>query len=84
MVILPDSGERYLTTSLFTVKDSIQLDLYNTIDRKNVRFEPLEQGKVSVYTCGPTVDRPLHVGQYRAVCFCRSALSFTLSTEISR
>lgn len=65
VVILPDSGERYLTTSLFTVKDAIQLDLYNTIQRQNVRFEPLEQGKVSVYTCGPTVDKPLHVGQYR-------------------
>ena len=65
VVILPDSGERYLTTSLFTVKDSIQLNLYNTIERKSVRFEPLEQGKVSVYTCGPTVDRPLHVGKYR-------------------
>ncbi|MBF0200294.1 MAG: class I tRNA ligase family protein, partial [Desulfamplus sp.] len=38
---------------------------YNTIERKNVLFKPMEQGKVSVYTCGPTVDRPLHVGNYR-------------------
>ncbi|SLM33278.1 CysS3 [Desulfamplus magnetovallimortis] len=65
VVILPDSGERYLTTSLFTVKDNIQLYLYNSVEKKNVLFEPLEQGKVSVYTCGPTVDASLHVGQYR-------------------
>ncbi|MBF0200295.1 MAG: cysteine synthase, partial [Desulfamplus sp.] len=65
VVILPDSGERYLTTSLFTVRDNIHLSIYNTIERKNVLFKPMEQGKVSVYTCGPTVDRPLHVGNYR-------------------
>ncbi len=65
VVILPDSGERYLTTSLFKVKDNIQLNLFNTIERKKVLFKPLEQGKVSIYTCGPTVHKPLNVGQYR-------------------
>ncbi len=65
VVILPDGGERYLSTSLFKVKDNINLNLYNTFTRSITRFEPSEQGKVSVYTCGPTVHKPLNPGQFR-------------------
>lgn len=65
VVILPDSGERYLSTSLFRVTDNIKLNLFNTIKREIVRFEPLTQGKVSVYTCGPTVYKPLDPGHFR-------------------
>ena len=65
VVILPDGGERYLSTSLFTVKDNINLNIYNTLTRSLTRFEPAEQGKVSVYTCGPTVHKPLNPGQFR-------------------
>ncbi len=65
VVILPDSGERYLSTSLFKFKDNIKLNIFNTIQRKIVKFEPLTQGKVSVYTCGPTVYKPLDPGHFR-------------------
>ncbi|MBF0376391.1 MAG: pyridoxal-phosphate dependent enzyme [Desulfamplus sp.] len=65
VVILPDSGERYLSTSLFKFKDNITLNIFNTIERKIVKFEPLVQGKVSVYTCGPTVHRPLDPSLFR-------------------
>ena len=65
VVILPDGGDRYLSTSLFKVKDNINLNLYNTFTRSITRFEPAEQGKVSVYTCGPTVHKPLNPGQFR-------------------
>lgn len=65
VVILPDSGERYLSTSLFKVSDNLNLNLFNTIEKKVVRFEPLAQGKVSVYTCGPTVYKPLDPGHFR-------------------
>ncbi|MBF0205150.1 MAG: cysteine--tRNA ligase, partial [Desulfamplus sp.] len=65
VVILPDSGERYLSTSLFTVADNIKLNVFNTIERKIVRFEPIAPGKVSIYTCGPTVYKPLDPGNFR-------------------
>ncbi|MBF0572392.1 MAG: pyridoxal-phosphate dependent enzyme [Desulfamplus sp.] len=65
VAILPDSGERYLSTSLFKFKDNITLNIFNTIERKIVKFEPLVQGKVSVYTCGPTVHRPLDPALFR-------------------
>lgn len=65
VVILPDSGERYLSTSLFKFRDNIKLNIFNTIQRKIVRFEPISQGKVSVYTCGPTVYKPLDPGHFR-------------------
>ncbi len=65
VVILPDSGERYLSTSLFKFKDNIKLNIFNTIQKKVVKFEPLVQGKVSIYTCGPTVHKPLDPGHFR-------------------
>ena len=65
VVILPDSGERYLSTSLFTVKDNITLNLFNTRTRTMERFEPSEQGRATVYTCGPTVHKPMDPGKFR-------------------
>jgi cysteinyl-tRNA synthetase len=41
------------------------LRLYNTLSRKVEPFEPLQPGKVSLYTCGPTVYQYAHVGNFR-------------------
>ena len=65
VVILPDSGERYLSTSLFTVKDHISLNLYNSLTRSQALFKPINQGKAGIYTCGPTVHKRLEPGQFR-------------------
>jgi len=65
VVIFPDSGERYLSTPVFTVKDEFVLKLFNTMSRKKEPFEPLVPGKVSVYSCGPTAHARLHVGEIR-------------------
>jgi cysteinyl-tRNA synthetase len=59
VVIFPDGGERYLSTSLFKVKDNINLKLYNTLTRSCDRFEPKAQGKAAIYTCGPTVHKSM-------------------------
>jgi len=69
VVILPDSGERYLSTSLFSVKKHIALSLFNTFSRSKTSFEPLEKEKVSIYTCGPTVHKRLNIGQLRRYAF---------------
>jgi cysteinyl-tRNA synthetase len=39
--------------------------LYDTLRREKVPFEPREEGKASVYVCGPTVQAEAHVGHGR-------------------
>src|SRR5699024_12509198 len=39
--------------------------VYNTLTRKKEVFEPLEEGKVNMYVCGPTVYNYIHVGNAR-------------------
>ena len=41
------------------------MKLYNTLTRKKEEFIPIEDGKVSMYTCGPTVYDYIHVGNAR-------------------
>ncbi len=38
------------------------LQIYNTLSRKKEPFEPLEEGNVRMYVCGPTVYADAHVG----------------------
>ena len=39
--------------------------LYNSLTRKREEFVPREEGKVSMYTCGPTVYHFAHIGNLR-------------------
>lgn len=39
--------------------------LYNTLSRKKEEFVPLEEGKVKMYVCGPTVYNFIHIGNAR-------------------
>ncbi len=41
------------------------MKLYNTLTRKKEEFIPLEEGKVKMYTCGPTVYNYFHIGNAR-------------------
>jgi cysteinyl-tRNA synthetase len=45
------------------------LRLYNTLSRKIEAFEPLQSGRVSLYTCGPTVYNYAHIGNFRTFLF---------------
>jgi cysteinyl-tRNA synthetase len=45
------------------------LRLYNTLSRKVEPFEPLQKGRVSLYTCGPTVYNYAHIGNFRTFLF---------------
>ncbi|MEW5909433.1 MAG: cysteine--tRNA ligase, partial [Thermodesulfobacteriota bacterium] len=65
VVVFPDSGERYLSTSLFAVKEKVELKFYNTMSRSKECFQPIVPGKVSVYSCGPTVHDRMHLGECR-------------------
>ena len=69
VVILPDSGERYLSTPLFVDKKKTGLSLYNTITRRKEEFVPIEENRVAMYSCGPTLCRLIHIGQCRRFVF---------------
>lgn len=43
-----------------------KLSFYNTLTRKVERFIPNEDGKVAMYTCGPTVYHFAHIGNLRS------------------
>ncbi len=47
----------------------MSLRFYNTITRQKETFQPLEEGKVQMYTCGPTVYDYAHIGNYRTFMF---------------
>ena len=63
VVLLPDGGERYLSTSLFAVPEPVdekkqQLRFFNTLTRKKEVFKPLNEDRVTFYSCGPTAYEP--------------------------
>lgn len=41
------------------------MKLYNTLTRQKEDFVPLEEGKVKMYSCGPTVYNYFHIGNAR-------------------
>ncbi|MBC8345110.1 MAG: cysteine--tRNA ligase [Candidatus Marinimicrobia bacterium] len=45
------------------------LRFYNSLTRKKEDFIPIIKGKVSLYTCGPTVYDTAHIGNFRTFLF---------------
>lgn len=41
------------------------MKVYNTLTKKKEEFIPLEEGKVKMYVCGPTVYNLIHIGNAR-------------------
>ena len=59
VAILPDGGERYLSTTLFKPQhkaepEASQLKLFNTMSRRKEVFRPIHADRVTLYACGPT------------------------------
>jgi len=44
----------------------MNLQLYNTLTRKNEEFKPLNPPNVGMYSCGPTVYSHPHIGNFRS------------------
>ncbi len=45
----------------------MSIQIYNTLTRQKEPFIPLEEGKVKMYVCGPTVYNYIHIGNSRPV-----------------
>ena len=69
VVILPDGGERYLSTSLFAVAADSGLKLFNTLGKRKEPFTPVRPENVSVYSYGPTAHARMHIGEMRRYVF---------------
>ena len=41
------------------------MKIYNTLSKRKEEFIPLEEGKVKMYVCGPTVYNLIHIGNAR-------------------
>lgn len=41
------------------------MKVFNTMSRKKEEFKPIEEGKVRMYVCGPTVYNLIHIGNAR-------------------
>ncbi len=70
VTILPDGGERYLSTPLFTRKNEVKekksaLCFFNTLTKKKEEFRPARDKKVTFYTCGPTAYEPANLSLCR-------------------
>jgi len=52
--------------------------IYDSVQKKKLPFEPIKEGEVSIYVCGPTVYDDAHLGH------ARSALSFDLLSRTLR
>ncbi|MFO7263046.1 MAG: cysteine--tRNA ligase [Bacillaceae bacterium G1] len=47
----------------------MSIKIYNTLTRQKEPFEPLEDKKVKMYVCGPTVWSTIHIGNARTFLF---------------
>ncbi|MGD8563948.1 MAG: cysteine synthase, partial [Desulfarculaceae bacterium] len=66
VAVLPDGGERYLSTSLFvSEKVPEPLRFYNTLTRQVEDLVPVQPGRVGMYACGPSLDGPPDLGLCR-------------------
>ncbi|HEX2172249.1 MAG TPA: cysteine--tRNA ligase [Dehalococcoidia bacterium] len=44
------------------------MKIFNTLTRRVEQVEPIEPGRIRLYSCGPTVYRFIHIGNLRTFC----------------
>jgi len=47
----------------------LSFHVYNSFSKKKEKFEPISEGMVRMYNCGPTVYSRVHIGNWRAFLF---------------
>jgi len=69
VTILPDGGERYLSTPLFVTKKTSGLRIFNALSRGKEEFIPIEENRVTLYSCGPTLCEVIRLDHARRFLF---------------
>jgi cysteinyl-tRNA synthetase len=70
VALLPDGGERYLSTTLFVTDAAPEpLRFHNTLSGQIEQLQPASPSKVTIYSCGPSLDGPPDLGLCRRVGF---------------
>ncbi len=65
VTILPDGGDRYLSTNLFTTLLEPDFRFYDLMRREKVDFKPVQEGKVRIFVTGPPLDKLLSLQELR-------------------
>jgi cysteinyl-tRNA synthetase len=65
VAILPDGGDRYLSTNLFTKTLEPDFRFYDLLERRKVEFKPVKEGKARICVTGPPLDQPLSISDAR-------------------
>jgi cysteinyl-tRNA synthetase len=65
VAIAPDSGERYLSTNLFTTMLEPDFKFFNFPDRKKVQLKPLLEGKIRISITRSPLDKSLGLAECR-------------------
>ncbi|SMC21293.1 cysteinyl-tRNA synthetase [Desulfacinum hydrothermale DSM 13146] len=61
VAVLPDGGDRYLSTNLFTTLLEPDFQFFDFLRRKKVDFKPVQEGKVRIAVTGPRLDSGIEV-----------------------
>lgn len=67
VVLLPDGGERYLSTNLFIRREKAEIKFYNILSRTKEPLEPIRSGYIGMYSCGPALHSAKQVATYRHI-----------------
>jgi len=65
VTVLPDCGDRYLSTNLFTTLLEPDFCLFDVLERKKIDFKPVQEGKVRIFVTGPPLDQHLTLQEAR-------------------
>ncbi|MFH1134529.1 MAG: cysteine--tRNA ligase [Pseudomonadota bacterium] len=65
VVLLPDGGDRYLSTRLFVPREKTTLQFFNVLSKRKEDFHSIRPGRVGMYSCGPALYSVKQVATYR-------------------
>jgi cysteinyl-tRNA synthetase len=65
VAVLPDGGDRYLSTNLFTTMLEPDFRFYNLLERRKIDFKPVKEGKGRICVTGPPLDQSLSISDAR-------------------
>ncbi|MDZ7759737.1 MAG: cysteine synthase [Desulfovermiculus sp.] len=82
VVIFPDGGERYLSTSLFVPPAEQGISVYNLKTRELDRLD-LSSKSLSVFAPGPPPDAPADAGAWRRLLFLDLLARYIQSKEVA-